>query len=327
MAAVQTFLQFLDEQRAENGAIARLQLLAHIHHRDLRQRSVAHPAGHFHQRVVPPAGHGKGKNAGRSAGQNQRGSFVFAALFRHPARIVAGMLVAQISLFMFLVDHDQPQFVHRSEDGGTRAHHDPGLSRTDAPPFVIALAVGQAAMKHGGVFAEAAVKPAHHLGGQGDLRHQNDRALAYFQCPLHHGQVDLCLAAAGHAMEQERALSLFQRGNHAVQRLPLVVGQGRRDSAGRFHLRIRGPEDLPLGQRHQSLLPQRFQRVPGIGHQLSQLANAVGLAVLQKPQHHGPLGRPTQRVRLFFRVHAGTEHGAELLLHLNAPGAHGGGQH
>ncbi len=54
---------------------------------------------------------------------------VFAALLRYPARVVAGMFVAQISLFMFLVDHDQPQFVHRSEDGGTRAHHDPGLSR------------------------------------------------------------------------------------------------------------------------------------------------------------------------------------------------------
>ena len=228
---------------------------------------------------------------------------------------------------MFLVDHDQPQFIHRGEDSGARAHHHPGLSRTDAPPLIISLAVSQAAVKHGGVFAEAAVKPAHHLGGQGDLRHQNNRALAYFQCPLHHGQVDLCLAAAGHAMEQERALSLFQRGDHAVQRLPLVVGQGRGHRAGRLQLRIRGPEDLLLGQRHQSLLPQRLQRVPGIGHQLGQLADPVRLAVLQKPQHHGPLGRPPQRVRLLLRVHAGAEHGAKLLLHLNAPGAHGGGQH
>ncbi len=228
---------------------------------------------------------------------------------------------------MLLVDHDQPQLFHRGEDGGTRAHHDPGLPRTDAPPFVISLAVGQAAVQYGGIFAEAAVKPAHHLGGQGDLRHQNNRAPAHFQRPLHHGQIDLRLAAAGHAVEQERALSPFQRGDHAVQRFPLVVGQRRRNGAGRFHLRIRGPEDLPLSQCHQPLLPQRFQRVPGIGHQLSQLADAVGLTVLQKPQHHGPLGRPAQRVRLFFRVHAGAKHGAEFLLHLNAPGTHGGGQH
>lgn len=53
----------------------------------------------------------------------------------------------------------------------------------------------------------------------------------------------------------------------------------------------------------------------------------MGLAVLQKPQHHGPLGGTAQCVRFFLRVHAGTENGAKLLLLLDAPGAHGGGQH
>ena len=38
-----------------------------VHHGDIRQRQPSHAAGHLHQRVVAPAGHGEGQDAGRGA--------------------------------------------------------------------------------------------------------------------------------------------------------------------------------------------------------------------------------------------------------------------
>ena len=60
LAVFQTFGQFLNQQAAENGPVAAVQLLAHIHNGDFRHGTVLYAVGHFHQCVIAAPGHGEG---------------------------------------------------------------------------------------------------------------------------------------------------------------------------------------------------------------------------------------------------------------------------
>ena len=74
----------------------------------------------------------------------------------------------------------------------------------DAPPVAAALGVAEMAVQHRHL-AAAAAEALDGLRRQADLRHQHQRLLALAHHFLDGPQVDLRLAAAGDAVQQERA--------------------------------------------------------------------------------------------------------------------------
>ena len=66
-------------------------------------------------------------------------------------------------------------------------------------------------MQHGDPAREALGEAAHRLRRQRDLRHQHDAALAERDRLLERPQVDLRLAAAGDAVQQERLSASARR--------------------------------------------------------------------------------------------------------------------
>ena len=165
------------------------------------------------------------------------------------------------------------------------------------------------------------------MRGQRNFRHQNDGGLTHQQGLAYHFQINLGFSAAGNAVQQKRALAKPQRGQHDIQRLPLLIRQNRR--LGRRHLlrAVRRAEYLPLKQTHQSVLLQHLQRLARIVYQRRQVRQGMGVPVCQKAQQHCPFGRSFLILGLGFRVHAGHQLGAPFLLLLDASRAHGGRKH
>ncbi len=106
---------------------------------------------------------------------------------------------------MLFVHDDQPQVWLRGEDGAARPDDHGVVAIADAPPLVELLAQRQTAVHHRHLAGEALGEAPHRLWRQGYLRHQNDAPLAQGHCLLQGLKVDLRLAAAGDAMQEEDA--------------------------------------------------------------------------------------------------------------------------
>ena len=104
---------------------------------------------------------------------------------------------------MLLVDHDQAGVGDRREDRRARADADPCLTRAQPPPLVVARPGRHLRVKQRNRVAEAAPEAIHGLRSQRDLGHQDDRAPPARQRLPGRFEVDLGLAGAGDAVEQE----------------------------------------------------------------------------------------------------------------------------
>ena len=139
------------------------------------------------------------------------------ALERSPLRSDGARVVAWIGLLLvgrvvLLVDADQPEIRHRRENCGACADDDGRLPRHDALALVPALRVGEARVQDRDPVAETGLEAAERLRGQGDLRDEHDRSLAALERGCAGLQVDLGLAAAGRAREQQvRAAAVDRR--------------------------------------------------------------------------------------------------------------------
>lgn len=164
---------------------------------------------------------------------------------RQIARGIAQAVLLLVRGVVFFVHHDQAQLAHGREDRHARAEQHARLPTLRARPGLQALAIGQAAVQH-----RQAVRPdqAFQAGAQGafqlrrqvDFRHQQQHLAAGGQHFLGGAQVDLGLAAAGHAVQQHR-LELGESGD-GVHGLALRIVQfgGWSASAGlRTALRLR----------------------------------------------------------------------------------------
>ena len=153
-------------------------------------------------------------------------------------------------------------------------------------PLGVALGVGEPAVQHGHVVAEAGPEAARELRGERDLRHQHQRAPPSLSGPRDDPQVDLGLARAGHAVEQER-LESAERTPERLHRPGLGRGEGRGCRAGGEHpaARHRG-----LGvEPHQAAALQGLERGPPVREGRLELVHrdaAAGHEVVQD----GPLG-------------------------------------
>ena len=210
------------------------------------------------------------------AEQHQR-ILLCAAKLRNVARVIARRIFRLVASLLLLVENDETEVRQRREHRTARAEHDAYLAAPDALPLVIALRERQRAVQHHNICAELRGKAPHHLRRQRDLRHEQHRRPAARKRLLDEPEVDLCLAACGHAVKERgtAALSLEQRGKALVGCLLLFVKRdrcvlafdrlcgadaqhlllGKLDKAGlfepsqRLHRRARVVADLRGGQR------------------------------------------------------------------------------
>ena len=127
------------------------------------------------------------------------------ALRRHRPRVVARIRLLLVRRVVLLVDADDADPIERGEDRRAGADDDRSVAACDPLPLVAALGLGERRVEDGDAVAEAGAEAADRLRRERDLRDEHDRAAS----PLERGRarldVDLGLAAAGRAVEQEVA--------------------------------------------------------------------------------------------------------------------------
>ena len=128
---------------------------------------------------------------------------------------------------MLLVDADQAEVRHRREDGRAGADDDRRLAGDDPLALVAPLGVGQARVQHGDAVAEARLEAAERLRRQRDLRHEHDRAAAARERGRAGLEVDLRLAAAGRAGEEQVAAAAVDRRDDPRDRPPPAAPSAR----------------------------------------------------------------------------------------------------
>ena len=156
------------------------------------------------------------------------------------ARVVARVGLLLVRGVVLLVDADDAEVAHRREDRRARADDDARLAARDALALVAALALGERRVQHGDAVAEARGEARERLRRERDLRDEHDRAAATRERLLAGAQVDLGLAAAGRAVEQEVAAASVERLDDPRARGPLRLRRlGRRARRHRAATRAR----------------------------------------------------------------------------------------
>ncbi len=105
---------------------------------------------------------------------------------------------------MFLVHDDQAERGERREHGGARADDDVDVAAADAMPLIVTFAVGESAVLNGDAFAERAAEDRGHRRRQRNLRHEHQHLTPLLPDGVGESQIDLRLAASGHAVQQRR---------------------------------------------------------------------------------------------------------------------------
>src|SRR5258708_5248349 len=118
---------------------------------------------------------------------------------------VAGGALLFMGGLLLLVDDDEAALLEGGEEGGRRPDDAVGRAVEPPPPLVVPLARGQRAVQERDPLAEAGHEAGDDLGGERDLRYEDDRALPARERLGRQPEVDLGLAAAGDPMQQEAA--------------------------------------------------------------------------------------------------------------------------
>jgi hypothetical protein len=119
---------------------------------------------------------------------------------------------------VLLVDANDSERPHGCEHRRARTDHDRRVAAGDPHALVAPLGLRQRRVEHGDALAETSTKTPERLRRQRDLRHEDDRSAITFERGRAGLQVDLGLAAAGRAVEEEvRALTRVQRRSDSVE--------------------------------------------------------------------------------------------------------------
>ncbi len=103
---------------------------------------------------------------------------------------------------MLLIHYDEGELGERRENGGAGADDDASGAAVCRAPGIAALVVRETRVHNGHTGAEAAAESIEQLRRQGDLGHQNQSLAAGRYGGSDDPQVNLGLAAAGHAVQQ-----------------------------------------------------------------------------------------------------------------------------
>ena len=111
---------------------------------------------------------------------------------------------------MLLVHDDEAERIDGREDGRARADDDAGAALADLVPLIVSFTRREMAVQHGDkclklAGTEARLEPLDRLRCQGNLRHQHDGSPALLKRAGDGLQINLGLAGAGDAVEEEGA--------------------------------------------------------------------------------------------------------------------------
>ena len=156
---------------------------------------------------------------------------------RHAARVVARVALVLVGGSCSSSTTTRPTFAsgaNTAERGPTQTRASPRRRRS---PLVVALAVGELRVQDGDGVAEALHEPRDDLRRQRDLGDEHDHVAAGGERLGRRAQVDLGLARAGHAVQQE---PLPRRGRADREQRGLLLGrEGRPRARARRRRRAR----------------------------------------------------------------------------------------
>ncbi len=177
-------------------------LVAHVDHGDAGERTIEHALLHRHEGVLAIERVGVRLDGRRRRAEHDQRIRELAAHDRHVAAVIARHFILLVGGVVFLVDDDQPRVLQRREHRRPRADHHVDVAAPDAMPLIVALAVRQPAVLDGHGGAKPRAEQRRHLRRQRDLRHEHQHTAAALADHIGEAEVDLGLAAAGHAVHQ-----------------------------------------------------------------------------------------------------------------------------
>jgi len=127
---------------------------------------------------------------------------------------------------VFLIDNNQPEPGKRHQDRGPCPQQHSSSARQEVVPLGFPGTGGETAMPYGQMRAKAPAEDGFELEGEGDFRDQDERSQVLLQGAFDQAQIDLALAAPGHAMEHkglERRLDEMRPDR--IQDLLLIGGK------------------------------------------------------------------------------------------------------
>ena len=284
LPGLQILLQLPGQLPADAAGVAVPQLPAHI-----RQDHPGHPVGVVAppqqcQLIVPPAGVIRRFHRGGGRTQQQPGVFPEAAVFGDIPCVIAGRIFGFVGALLLLVQDDQPQVLQRGEHRRPGTQHDVCLSPADALPLVVSLRQPQAAVQQGHLIPEIGGKPGHHLGRQGDFRHQDHHGPALGQQGLGQADIHQGLAAAGDPLQKgDAGAAIAALGQDLIIGPLLLIVEG--DLLRRRVIVPAGDAILLLAtQGHQPRPLQAPDALPGHAGVVAQLLHH-GVAVFGQEGH------------------------------------------
>ena len=217
---------------------------------------------------------------------------------------------------MLLVHHNQTQIGHRGKQGAAGTHQNVHLAVQHVVPNIEPLSGRQPRMHDGHPARKPSGKPAHGLGRQGDLGHQDNRLPPPVKARLEHLEIYLGLAAARHALEHPGTVRrVIATSQYHLQRGFLFAGQrnGPRPRIGGPGQRI--PRSAAVLQEYQAML---LQAPPGF--EVAEFAGQIGLPGPSPHAGQGLQGRqPAARTA---QGKPGLHDGSRLQREAHGPGIH-----
>ena len=204
-------------------AIAHAQFLAHVDAMDDRQRHVADALGHRDQGEVSSFRAVIRLHRGRRTAEQQDGLMEPGYLFRHDAGVIARRFILLVAHILFLIEDDEPNIIGRRKECRTRADDDARLPTAHADDGVVAFREAQAAVHDDKVIGEIRLERQYDLSRQGDFRHEYDDTAPRGTHAPSHLDVDLGLAAARDALEQETVILLLHQEWHHRTECPFLI--------------------------------------------------------------------------------------------------------
>ena len=305
----QVLLQLPAQGCADHAAVSGADLLPHVGDDHPGQGLPVEPGAEDHFLIHPPLGLIGGLHRRRGGAQHQHRVLLGTQELGHVPGVIPGRVLGLVAALVLLVQNDHPQVLQRGEDRAPGPQDDVHLSPADALPLVVALRHPQAAVEHHHPAPEVGGKFCHHLGGQGDLRHQDHAPPAPADHLLEEPDVYQRLAAAGDAVEQGAGGALPVQPLHdaVIGRLLLLAED---DGRAVRRLRLGHPQDLRRSEGDEAALFQAFQcpgggageiadirgqRAPHGTQQFYHLIPHGGAALFQLHGGHGLLGADCQR--------------------------------
>ena len=191
-------------QRAGNDAFVRRRVLPLVHQRDSRQRLVVNTMGQGKKQVLAGSGIVKRLHRrGRAAHDHHRPALLSANDGNVP-RVVARRFFLLVGSVVLFVNDNKAEMLHRGENRRAGSNGNLCFTARQTTPFVETFPAGKAAVQHAEPGRKTGRKALHELVGQRNFRHQDERRFALAEHAGNRAHVNLGLAAAGNAVQQNR---------------------------------------------------------------------------------------------------------------------------